>query len=269
MTVSDQVDRVTPADGLHRAPRLVGARSALSLLTAVVLGLAAWQVATWISNGWIPSVRDIAVAMARTVQSGLFWDGARITSWRIAQAFLGATTLGIVIGTAMGLNRYVEAFFRPLTVIALAIPDPVYIIFAILILGTDESSGVIALTAAVLPFVITIVHGSVKARDRQLDDMSKVYRLGRRRHLWHVLARQITPSLVVAARTSFAFAWKIVVLVEAISQPEGVGAQIYRAFRLLRADELIAIAVLFIVIMRVVDSLVFGPLERRLMAWAQ
>jgi NitT/TauT family transport system permease protein len=246
-----------------------GPRPVLSLLTALAIGLVVWQTATWISNGWIPSVAEIGRAMGRALLSAAFWDAAWITSWRILQAFVGATVLGIVVGTAMGLNRYVEAFFRPLTVIALAIPDPVYIIFAILILGTDESSGVIALTAAVLPFVITIVHGSVKARDRQLDDMSRVYRFGRRRHVVHVLARQIAPSLVVAARTSFAFCWKIVVLVEAISQPEGVGAQIYTAFRLLRADELVAIAVLFIVIMRVVDALVFGPVERRLMTWAQ
>jgi ABC-type nitrate/sulfonate/bicarbonate transport system permease component len=242
---------------------------ALSLLVAVLIGLVAWQTATWISDGWIPSVPEIGRAMLTTVQSAEFWDGAGITALRIAQAFVAATLIGIFVGTAMGLNRYVEAFFRPLTVIALAIPDPVYIIFAILILGTDESSGVVALAVAVLPFVITIVHGSVKARDRQLDDMSKVYRFGRRRHVTHVLVRQIAPSLLVAGRTSFAFCWKIVVLVEAISQPEGIGAQIYRAFRLLRADELIAIAVLFIVIMRVVDSLVFGPLERRLTAWAR
>jgi ABC-type nitrate/sulfonate/bicarbonate transport system permease component len=244
------------------------AHPALSLLTAVAIGLVVWQAATWLSDGWIPSVPEIGRAMGSALQSGEFWSGAAITSWRILQAFVAATLIGIVVGTAMGLNRYVEAFFRPLTVIALAIPDPVYIIFAILILGTEESSGVVALTAAVVPFVITIVHGSVKARDRQLDDMSRVYRLGRRRHVQHVLARQIGPSLVVAARTSFAFCWKIVVLVEAISQPEGVGAQIYTAFRLLRADELVAVAVIFIVIMRVVDSLAFRPLERRLMAWA-
>jgi ABC-type nitrate/sulfonate/bicarbonate transport system permease component len=262
-----------------RSPRAVLARpsqsrahrgtTALAAVVALALGLAVWQLATWISDGWIPSVGEIFAAMVKVVQTGEFWEGVRITSWRIAQAFVGATAVGFAIGTFMGLNRWAEAFFRPLTVIALAIPDPVYIIFAILILGTAESSGVVALTLAVLPFVVTIVHGAVKARDRQLDDMSRVYRLGRRPYLTHVLARQVAPGLVVAARTAFAFAWKIVVLVEAISQPLGAGAQIYTAFRLLRADELIAVAVLFIVLMRAVDALVFGTLERRLTAWAR
>jgi NitT/TauT family transport system permease protein len=59
-----------------------------------------------------------------------------------------------------------------------------------------------------------------------------------------------------------------VVLVEAISQPLGVGSQIYTAFRLLRFDEMIAVALVFIVLMRVVDTLAFGYLERRALAWA-
>ena len=37
-------------------------------------------------------------------------------------------------------------------------------------------------------------------------EMSRVYRLGRRRYLTEVLARQVSPALLAAARTSFAFA---------------------------------------------------------------
>src|SRR5690606_21447611 len=151
-----------------------------------------------------------------------------------------------------------EGFFRPLVVIALAIPDPVYVIFAILILGTEPSSGLIALTLAVLPFAVTVVHSGVKSRDPQLDELSKVYRFTRRQYFHQVLTRQVAPALLVAARTAFAFSWKIVVLVEAISQPLGIGSQIYNYFRLLRFDEMVAISLAFIVLMRLIDALVLG-----------
>ena len=241
----------------------------LALGTAIALGLAAWQLGTWISDGWIPPLGEIWQATIDAIGSGETWGEMALTSKRIAIAFIVSTAIGFTIGFAMGLGRRVEAYFRPLIVMGLAIPDPVYVIVAILVLGTDESSGVIALTVALVPFVVTIVHSSVKARQRDLDEMSKVYRLGRRRYLTEVLARQVTPALLVASRTSFAFAWKIVVLVEALSQPDGVGAQIYEAFRLLNAAEMIAVALIFIVIMRSVDHLVFGTLERRLLAWAR
>ena len=97
--------------------------------------------------------------------------------------------------------------------------------------------------------------------------MSQVYRLGRKSYVTEVLARQIAPALLVAARTSFAFAWKIVVLVEALSQPQGIGSQMYYAFRLLRPADMIALALIFIVLMRVVETLAFGFAERRLLAW--
>jgi ABC-type nitrate/sulfonate/bicarbonate transport system permease component len=257
----------------HRLPRRgpLGDRSrqVLAFGTAVALGLAAWQLLTWISDGWVPALDEIWTALVEALGDSATWSDVLVTSKRILIAFAAATAIGIAIGFAMGLGRRAEAFFRPLVVMGLAIPDPVYVIVVILVFGTDESSGLAALTLALIPFVVTIVHSSVKARERQLDQMAAVYRLGRRRYLTHVLARQVTPALFAAARTSFAFAWKIVVLVEALSQPEGVGAAIYAAFRLLHAAEMIALALIFIVIMRLVDAVVFGALERRMLAWAQ
>lgn len=245
------------------------AKRTAAFVTAVVLGLVAWEIGVVISDDWVPSVTEVAGEIGTVVQEGETWEGMAITTKRILIAFTVATAIGVAIGFGMGLSRYVEAYFRPLIVIALAIPDPVYVILAILVLGTEESSGIIALTLALVPFVVTIVHSSVAAREKQLDEMSRVYRLGRRRYLTEVLARQITPALLAAGRTSFAFAWKIVVLVEALSQPEGIGAQIYYAFRLLKPAEMIALALIFIVLMRLVDWLVFGTLERRLLAWSR
>lgn len=244
-------------------------RKALAFVTALVIGVAGWQLVTWISDGWVPGVGEIAEATWSLLGSADTWEQIGITSRRIGIAFVASTAIGFAIGFATGLNRKAEAFFRPLIVIALATPDPLYVIIAILVLGTEESSGLIALTLALVPFVVTIVHGSVKARERQLDEMSAAYRIGRRRYLGHVLARQVTPALFAAARTSFAFAWKIVVLVEAISQPRGIGAEIYEQFRLLNAAEMIALALIFIVLMRLVDAIVFGGLERRFLAWTR
>lgn len=236
-------------------------------LAAVAIAAVAWEVVARLSGGWVPSLPAIAGALGEVLVDDRTLTNARITLGRIVIAFLGATVIGAVIGIAMGLNRFVEGYFRPLVVIALAIPDPVYVIFAILILGTAPSSGLIALTLAVLPFAITVVHSAVRARDPQLDELARVYRFGRGRYLREVLIRQVAPALLVAGRTAFAFSWKIVVLVEAISQPLGVGSQIYNYFRLLRYDEMVACALIFIVVMRVLDHLVLGTLERRALAW--
>lgn len=242
-------------------------RAPLAFATAIGLAAVAWQLATVASDGWVPSLDRIGAAIIKNGTDPVMWGEMAITARRILIGFVVATVIGVALGFAMGLDRRVEAYLRPLIVILLAIPDPVYIIVAILVLGTEESSGLIALTVALVPFVVVIIHGSVRARETQLDEMSKVYRLGHRRYVTEVLARQVAPALLVASRTCFAFSWKIVVLVEALSQPQGIGSQMYYAFRLLRPADMIALALIFIVVMRVVESLAFGFAERRLLAW--
>lgn len=54
-------------------------------------------------------------------------------------------------------------------------PDPGYFILALLLLGTDEWVAVLALIVAVIPFVVHAVDAGVRARDRGLDEMSRVY----------------------------------------------------------------------------------------------
>ena len=245
------------------------ARSPLALLVAVVLLAIAWQIGTIVSDGWVPSLDRIGAAVVANLTDPAVYGQMAITARRILIGFVAATAIGVALGFLMGLDRRVEAFFRPVVTMLLAIPDPVYIIVAILVLGTDESSGLIALVLALIPFVVVIVHGAVRARERQLDEMSRVYKLGRWAYLTEVLGRQIAPALIVAARTCFAFSWKIVVLIEALSQPEGIGSQIYYSFRLLRSADMIALALIFIVLMRIVESVAFGFAERRLMGWSR
>ena len=242
-------------------------RGIQAFVVASLLALGVWQLATLISDGWVPSLARIATAFVEDVRSGEVWGEIWITFRRIVVTFSAATAIGIALGTAIGLSRRIAAFFRPIIVIGLAIPDPVYIIVAILVLGTEESSGLIALVIALVPFVVNIVVGGVRARDQGLDEMSAVYRLGRRRYLLDVLGRQVAPALLAATRTSFAFAWKLIVLVEALTQPRGIGAQIYYAFRLLRPDHMISLALLFIVVLRTTEALAFAPLERKLLGW--
>jgi NitT/TauT family transport system permease protein len=64
----------------------------------------------------------------------------------------------------------------------------------------------------------------------------------------------VAPALFAATRTSFAFAWKLIVLVEALTQPRGIGAQIYYSFRLLQPDHMISLALLFIVVLRTTEA---------------
>lgn len=237
-------------------------------LTATVLGALVWQLLAVTSGGWVPPLLDVADQTVATIQSESFYADAQITLLRILIILVAATSMGVIIGLAAGLSSRVESFLRPLLVIGLAVPDPVYIIIGVLILGVGATSGVIAVVLAIAPLVANVVVGSVMNRDKTLDEMAFVYQYSWTQYLKHVLAAQILPAIAVAARTAFAYSWKLVVLMEALVASDGVGKAIYSAFQLLRPAEMVAYTIIFIVIMRVLEGLVFKPFEQRATRWS-
>lgn len=237
----------------------------IALLSIFVL----WHVMSVAFKPWVPSIESTIIAMARALQSSAFWADFFVTFARVLASFAAASLIGATLGLITGLNEKLEAFLQPLLALALAVPDPVYIIFAILAVGTGELAGFIALTIAVTPFVANIVRSNVHARDRDLDEMAQIYHLPQDVRLRSVLVPQLLPALMTAMRFSFALSWKLVVVVEAIGQPDGIGASIFNSFRLLRMREVAAVAIIFIIAMQLLERGVLGRVEKKLLRWRE
>jgi NitT/TauT family transport system permease protein len=263
----NEMDSANPtvATGIGRPARTRADYPAV--IAATVLAILFWEGLVLVSGGWVPGVLRILSSFVERLSEWNTYVAIAITLSRIGVAFLGAFLIGVALGVAMGLWDWVDAFWRPIVALALAIPDPVYFIMAILVFGTSDSVSVLALMAAVLPFAVSAVAASMRARDSKLDDMARAYRLSGRAYFHHVLMPQIAPAILVSARTAFAFSWKIGVLMEAMTRPNGIGAEIFFAFRLFRPHETIALALIFILVKRAIELLVFAPIERRASAW--
>lgn len=225
-------------------------------LLAVVAGLTVWQLASISSEGWVPSLADLAGATTTVFASDTLWSDVAITLRRVLLVWAGSVLIGLAVGIAAGFSWRLRAFLRPVLAVALAVPDVVYIIIVILVLGTAESSGIVAVTLAIVPLVVNVTMASVLARDVRLDEMAAAYRFGPLAYGRHVLWWQLRPAAEAAARTSFAFSWKLIVLLEAITSPDGVGARIIQEFKFLRPAEMIVYAVLFTILMKAIEVLV-------------
>jgi|GEM_PF-1463199 len=247
--------------GSGAGSRWLGAGIALALIMVL------WFFLAEHLRPWVPGPLQTFQVMGRELASADLYRDVLVTWERLLLAFLASTLIGTVIGIAIGLDKRVEAFFQPLLALMLAVPDPVYIIFAILGLGTGEMAGLVALTLAVMPFVANIVRTSVQARDTSLDEMARVYQVRRWRIFTSTLLPQLVPALITAGRFSFALSWKIVILVEALAQPTGIGARIYNDFSMLRMSEAFAVAIMFTVLMQIVERVVLRQLESRALRW--
>tara|TARA_R110002167_G_scaffold23426_5_gene83131 strand:+ start:4529 stop:5290 length:762 start_codon:yes stop_codon:yes gene_type:complete len=237
--------------------------AAVALISILII----WHICSIAFRPWVPAIDDTLIEIGNDLFSRDFWADFFVTFGRVLSAFVSASIVGAAIGVLIGLNEKAEAFFQPLLALALAVPDPVYVVFAILAVGTGELAGFMALTIAVVPFVANIVRSNVQARDTTLDEMAQVYQLPRAVRIGAVLFPQLVPAFLTAMRFSFALSWKLVVVVEAIGQPDGIGASIFTSFRQLRMREVAATALIFIIAMQLLEHGVLGRVEKKLLRW--
>ncbi|AQA02161.1 hypothetical protein BVC93_06665 [Mycobacterium sp. MS1601] len=229
---------------------------------AILVGLGVWELASITSDGWVPSIADLFEATGSVFSSDTLVSDLLITLRRVLLVWAGSVAVGLILGVAAGFSWQLRAFLRPVLAVALAVPDVVYIIIVILILGTAESSGIVAVILAIAPLVINVTMASVLTRDIRLDEMAAAYKFGPLTYMRHVLWYQLRPAAEAAARTSFAFSWKLIVLLEAITSPDGIGARIIQEFKFLRPAEMIVYALLFTALMKAVEVLVIDRFLR-------
>lgn len=247
--------------------RDLGLSKVLPYLAAIVAAVAIWWPLTFLFRPFLPTPAQVVTAFFDAFISGDIYAHIAISLRRVVFAWVVSVLLGIAVGVWMGRSRTFEAFLSPWVMVGLALPGPVIILFSVLLLGVQESSRLIALTVAVTPFVVNIVHQGVRAIDPKLEEMAKVYRWNRQTWLRDLLLPQIAGPIFASVRFAFAFSWKIVLIVEALTTSEGVGGQLGFFFKLLRPDKVVAWTLVFTVIMTLVDQLVFRKAEDRIFAW--
>lgn len=268
MSIQDQYAEVTMQNPLltKDVPEKASEKL-LPYLASIVAALVIWWPLTFVFEPFLPTPWEVVTAFVDAFASGDIFEHLAISLRRVAIAWVLSTIAGVAIGLWMGRSNLVESFLSPWVMVGLALPGPVIILFSILILGVEESSRLVALTIAVTPFVVNIVHQGVRAADPGLEEMTRVYRWRRNSRVRDLLLPQIAGPIFSAIRFSFAFSWKIVLIVEALTTSEGIGGQLGFFFKLLRPDKVVAWTLVFTVIMMLVDQYVFRKAEKRIFVW--
>lgn len=157
---------------------------------------------------------------------------------------MGGFALGFVLGAALAVLssrvRAVEYLLRPLVVTVKSVPVASFIILALIWLSARHLSVFISFLM-VLPIVYQNLLEGLKATDRQLLEMARVYRVPWARRLVYIHLPCVKPYLLSALSLSLGMSWKSGVAAEVIGIPMGsVGEQLYQAKVYLDASGLFA-----------------------------
>ena len=247
---------------MARLPRWAGTLLSLATLFAVW-----WLAATMAHSRLLPGPVSVLAAMAEATASGEMPRNLAATLTRTAAAFLLAMSLGTALGYVMGRSASLDRALDPWLILLLNLPALVVIILAYVWFGLNEAAAVGAVAVNKLPNTMVVVREGARALDPGLDEVARAYRFGTWRRLRHVVAPQLAPSRMAAARSGLSLVWKIVLVVELLGRPNGVGFELGTQFQLFDVRMLLAYALAFVAVMLVVESLLVQPLERHASRW--
>jgi NitT/TauT family transport system permease protein len=237
-------------------------------LASLILFFAIWWLASLFAGPQMlpgpDQVLSVIVAQARTGE--LFFQ-VGVTLARVFVAFSLAMIGGTALGFIMGRTKLADSLGDPWLIVLLNLPALVIIVLAFIWGGLTEIAGVLAVAINKLPNTIVTVREGARALDPRLDEMAKVFALPRQKALRHVILPQLAPYIAAAARSGLSLVWKIVLIVELLGRPNGVGFEIGTAFQLFDVTRILAYALAFVVVILAIETVVVQPIERRASRW--
>jgi NitT/TauT family transport system permease protein len=237
-------------------------------LFSLVLFIAVWWLASRFAGPqMLPGPERVLTAIVTAARSGELFFQLGVTLLRVFFAFTLAMAAGTVIGLLMGRVKLADRLGDPWLIVLLNLPALVVIVLAFIWGGLTEIAAVLAVAINKLPNAIVTVREGARTLDPGLDEMAQVFALPRWKALRHVVLPQLAPYIAAAARSGLSLVWKIVLIVELLGRPNGVGFEIGIAFQLFDVTRILAYALTFIIVILAIETLLVQPLERRASRW--
>jgi NitT/TauT family transport system permease protein len=238
-------------------------------ILSLLLLLALWWIAARLaaSPQLLPAPEHVLAVFLRLLRSGDLPVNIAITLARVAAAFALAMIAGGMLGFLAGRSARFDALIDPWVTVGLNLPVLVVIVLAYIWIGLNDVAAVLAVVIAKTPTVVVTIREGVRAFDPRLDDLAAVHRLPPLRRLRRIALPQLAPYIAASGRSGLSITWKIVLIVELLGRPNGVGFELNLQFQNFDVAGILAYGLSFAAIMLVVEATLLQPWERRANAW--
>jgi ABC-type nitrate/sulfonate/bicarbonate transport system permease component len=246
-----------------------GRRAALIALEIAgpLLLLGAWQIWTVrAASPFWPPIDEIARAFDRRWLSDAAWPDLLPSLGRLLAGYALGVAAGIGLGLVIGASRLVSELVDPIVQFFRALPAPVLVPFAILVLGVGDEMKVALIAVAVMwPVLLNTVDG-VRGADPLLLDTARAHQIPAGARLLHVILPWALPSIFAGLRTSLAIALALMIISEMVASTNGIGYTVLEAQRTFAIPEMWA-GLLVVGLLGNLATIAFTRFERRALRW--
>ena len=230
---------------------------------AILFWLVVWQVASLCIGQelFLPTPLAVLEALFALVQTPLFWLSVGNSLLRIGLGFFLGLGIGILLAVFSAAFSLVDTLLRPLMLLVRSTPVASFIILALVWVNSRYLSTFISFLM-VLPVIYSGTYTGIRAADRQLLEMARVFRVGFWRKLRAIYLPAIRPYLLSSCELGLGMSWKSGVAAEVIGLPVGtIGERLYQAKIYLMTPDLFAWTLVIILLSGLFGKLVLEAVK--------
>lgn len=209
----------------------------------------------------LPSPEMVAAAAVDLAQRGQLFRDVAISTQRVLTGFVIGASVGLVLGSLVGLSRHASILFSPIIGALRAVPSLAWVPLLLLYLGIGEVPKVTLIAIGAAFPVFTTISIALRHVDVQLVEMGRAFGLGRFQLLRTVQLPAVIPALVSGLRLALAQSWLFLVAAELLSSSMGLGFLLLDSGQNGRVDRIFLAIILLAVLGKTTDALI-GLFER-------
>jgi len=177
-----------------------------------------------------------------------------------------ACVVAVGVGLALGSSRALRAAADPAVQFLRSIPPPALLPFGILVLGVGTTMKVFMIAFVCLwPVLLNTIDG-VAGVDPTQRETARVYGIGTRKRLLHVVLPAAAPQIFAGMRTALSLALILMVISEMVASTNGIGYFVLQAQRSFAITEMWS-GILLLGLLGYTLNALFGLVERRVLRW--
>jgi sulfonate transport system permease protein len=242
------------------------ARRGSGVLAVLVL----WELATGVLGLFEPNVlpapETVVTTLRDLVRDGGLLGQIGISVRRAATGAALGVSVGATLGAFSGLWRRGEDLIDAPVQMLQAVPFTAIVPLFIVWFGIGELPKILIIAfGAAFPMYLN-VYGAIRNVDVKLVEAARVFGLGRRALIRHVILPAGVQPALVALRQSLAVSVVALVAAEQLNATSGIGFVLSQAREFLRADIVLACIGIYAAL-GLTGDLIARILERRLLGW--
>jgi ABC-type nitrate/sulfonate/bicarbonate transport system permease component len=247
----------------------VRARERLLGIASPVVLLAVWEIAArlhFIDTRFFPAPSSVIAVLIDMLRSGELITNTLVSLRRLALGALIGGVPALILGIAMGLNRWVRAIFDPLIAATYPIPKSAILPLALLIFGLGEGSKIFMVAVGVFfPVVINSTTGVLGISSIYLD-VGRNYKANRWQTFWTIALPGALPVIMSGFKLGIGIGLILIAIAEMIGAKSGLGYMIWTAWETFSVEQMY-VGLFMIAIIGFVLTVLLNELERLIIPW--